>query len=58
MVIWSGEDDNADTLNPRLCAAGADLRRVHTVCGVIDQGESFPFDPSQDIAALRGYLNR
>jgi putative DNA primase/helicase len=53
VVIWSGEDDNADTLNPRLRAAGADLHRVHTVGGVIDQGESFPFDPSRDMAALR-----
>ena len=56
VVIWSGEDDNADTLNPRLRAAGADLRRVHTVGGVIDQGESFPFDPSQDMAALRAAI--
>jgi putative DNA primase/helicase len=53
VVIWSGEDDNADTLNPRLRAAGADLQRVHTVGGVIDQGESYPFDPSRDMAALR-----
>lgn len=57
VVIWSGEDDNADTLNPRLRAAGADLQRVHTVGGVIDQGESFPFDPSRDMAALRDAIS-
>lgn len=57
VVIWSGEDDNADTLNPRLRAAGADLRLVHTVGGVIDQGESFPFDPSRDMAALRDAIS-
>lgn len=57
VVIWSGEDDNADTLNPRLRAAGADLQRVHTVGGVIDQGESYPFDPSRDMAALRDAIS-
>jgi putative DNA primase/helicase len=57
VVIWSGEDDNADTLNPRLRAAGADLQRVHTVGGIIDQGESYPFDPSRDMAALRDAIS-
>ncbi len=57
VVIWSGEDDDADTLNPRLRAAGADLQRVHTVGGVIDQGESYPFDPSRDMAALRDAIS-
>jgi putative DNA primase/helicase len=56
VVIWSGEDDNADTLNPRLRAAGADLRRVHVVSGVIDQGQSYAFDPARDMDALRDAL--
>lgn len=56
VVIWSGEDDNADTLNPRLRAAGANLERVHTVGGVIDKGQSYPFDPASDIDALREAL--
>lgn len=56
VVIWSGEDDNADTLNPRLRAAGADLRRVHVVSGVIDEGQSFAFDPARDMDALRDAL--
>ncbi|HGE2296536.1 TPA: AAA family ATPase, partial [Pseudomonas aeruginosa] len=30
-IIWSSEDDPADTIVPRLAAAGADLRRVHII---------------------------
>lgn len=56
VVIWSGEDDNADTLNPRLRAAGADMGRVHTVGHVIESGESYPFDPARDLDALREAL--
>lgn len=52
VVIWSGEDDDADTLNPRLRAAGADTRRVRTVARVVDGGESYPFDPARDLDAL------
>lgn len=52
VVIWSGEDDDADTLNPRLRAAGADTRRVLTVARVVDSGESYPFDPARDLDAL------
>ena len=56
VVIWSGEDDNADTLNPRLRAAGADMGRLHVVSGVIDQGQSYAFDPARDMNALRDAL--
>jgi putative DNA primase/helicase len=35
VVFLSAEDDPADTLRPRLEAAGADLSRVHIVDGVI-----------------------
>jgi putative DNA primase/helicase len=53
VLMWSGEDDPADTLVPRLAAAGADLRRVHFVRSVIDgNGEIQPFDPSRDIPLL------
>lgn len=52
VVIWSGEDDDADTLNPRLRAAGADTRRVRTVGRMVDGGESYPFDPARDLDAL------
>lgn len=53
VAIWSGEDDPADTLIPRLLACGADLRRVHIVRGVTEDGEKRSFDPSTDISLLR-----
>jgi len=53
VVIWSGEDDDADTLNPRLRAAGADTARVRTVGRVVEGGESYPFDPARDLDILR-----
>ena len=56
VVIWSGEDDNADTLNPRLRAAGADMQRVHVIERVIDRGEAYPFDPARDMDVLREAL--
>lgn len=53
-LIWSSEDDSADTLVPRLAAAGADLTRVHIIQGRINaQGDADPFDPANDIALLR-----
>jgi putative DNA primase/helicase len=51
-VIWSGEDDPADTLAPRLIAAGADMTRVHFVGDVLDLGERRAFDPAADMPAL------
>ncbi len=53
VVFWSGEDDNADTLNPRLRAAGADMSRVLTVDGMAEGGDRYPFDPARDMDALR-----
>ena len=53
-LIWSSEDDPADTLVPRLTAAGADLSRVHIIQGRTNaQGDADPFDPANDIALLR-----
>jgi AAA domain-containing protein/bifunctional DNA primase/polymerase-like protein len=51
-VIWSGEDDPADTLAPRLLAAGADLTRVKFVGDVTEDGKRYPFDPSRDVPKL------
>ena len=56
VVFWSGEDDNADTLNPRLRAAGANMSKVFMVNGVIEDGERYPFDPARDMDALRAAL--
>jgi putative DNA primase/helicase len=52
VLIWSGEDDPADTLLPRLLAAGADRSRCHFVIGTRIQGEVQSFDPARDMAAL------
>jgi putative DNA primase/helicase len=52
VLIWSGEDDPADTLVPRLQAAGADMARVHFVDCVRDTHGTRTFDPAQDMPAL------
>lgn len=53
VLIWSGEDDPADTLLPRLLAAKANKNRVFFVTGARTNGEMRAFDPSRDMAALR-----
>jgi putative DNA primase/helicase len=58
VVIWSGEDDPADTLVPRLISAGADLRRIHLVQGAREDGRSRTFDPSRDMGALKEAVRR
>jgi putative DNA primase/helicase len=60
VLIWSGEDDPADTLVPRLDASGADLRRVHFLTGTRDTatGEILSFDPSRDIPAIEALAKR
>lgn len=52
VLIWSGEDDPADTLLPRLLAAGADRSRCYFVSGTRIDGEMQSFDPARDMAAL------
>lgn len=56
VVLWSGEDDAADTLAPRLRAAGADMTRVHIVRGVRRGTHLCGFDPATDTAALADAL--
>lgn len=56
VLIWSGEDDVADTLVPRLRAAGADLSRVQFVGEVREGADSYPFDPARDVPTLAGAL--
>ena len=54
ILIWSGEDDPADTLLPRLLAAGADRARCHFIQGTRDKdGGIQPFDPARDLPGLR-----
>lgn len=52
VLIWSGEDDPADTLLPRLIASGADRSRCYFVSGTRINGEVEAFDPARDMAAL------
>lgn len=52
VLMWSGEDDPADTLLPRLIAAGADRSRCYFVQGTRIDGELQAFDPARDMAAL------
>ena len=52
VLVWSGEDDVADTLLPRLIAAGADAKRVHFVGEAHRKGEKAPFNLARDIPLL------
>ncbi len=53
VLIWSGEDDVADTLAPRLLAMGADMTRLHFVAGMTIRGDRVAFDPAKHMEALR-----
>jgi len=52
ILIWSGEDDAADTLLPRLIAAGADRNKCFFVQGTQVNGEIRSFEPSRDMLSL------
>ena len=52
VLMWSGEDDPADTLLPRLIAAGADRSKVFFISGTRVNGEVTPFDPARDMVQL------
>ncbi|GAB3737332.1 hypothetical protein GCM10028794_19080 [Silanimonas algicola] len=52
VLVWSGEDDPADTIAPRLAAAGADMCRVHAIESVRIDGMPVPFDPAEHLPEL------
>lgn len=52
VLVWSGEDDPADTIAPRLAAAGADLSRIHAVDSVRIDGQPVAFDPAAHVPEL------
>ena len=52
VLVWSGEDDPADTLLPRLLVAGGDPKRFHIVSSTVDRDGPRQFDPATDIPAL------
>lgn len=56
VVIWSGEDDPADTLIPRLALSGADLSRVYFISDVREGAERRSFDPARDMEPLQRKL--
>lgn len=58
VLIWSGEDDPADTLLPRLLASGAKRSRVYFVSGTRIGGDEQAFDPARDMAALQREAER
>lgn len=58
VLIWSGEDDPADTLLPRLLAADADRNRIYFIKGTCIGGEEHPFDPARDLPAILGAVEK
>jgi putative DNA primase/helicase len=59
VVIWSGEDDPADTLVPRLISTGAELGGIYFIGDVADgRGDRRPFDPAVDVPRLQTEIAR
>lgn len=56
VVVWSGEDDPADTLVPRLVLSGADLSRVYFISDMLDGDGRRSFDPARDMEPLQRKL--
>lgn len=52
VVIWTGEDGVADTIIPRLIAAGANMNRVWILTCTEENGRQRSFDPSMDLERL------
>jgi len=53
ILIWSGEDDHADVIVPRLQAMGADLAAIYLVqASVNKKGKKRAFEPSADMPLL------
>lgn len=59
VIILSSEDDAADTIRPRLDAAGADVQRVFILDAVINKtGEQRSFNLAADIDHLRQMIEK
>jgi putative DNA primase/helicase len=53
VLIWTSEDDPADTLVPRLIRMGADLSRIEFIEEAIPPGaKSRPFNPATDMPGV------
>jgi len=54
VLIWSSEDDPADTIKPRLMAVNADPTRYGIISGTVDEnGVRDAFDAGRDMDSLR-----
>ena len=58
VLMLSAEDDVADTIKPRLEAAGADVSRVHVLDAVLVDDGRRTFDISRDVDRLGDQLKR
>ena len=60
VILLSGEDDNSDTVKPRLRAAGADMDNVHSLSAVIinDDGSRRGLVLDRDANLLRDAIHR
>lgn len=52
VLVWSAEDDPADSLLPRFLAGGGDPRLIHFVGHIAEDGRRRPFDPARDFGDL------
>ncbi|WP_263373913.1 AAA family ATPase [Granulicella aggregans] len=57
VMLWSSEDGLADTIKPRLVAAGANTDRVFTPTKTTENGRERMFDPATDIDLVRQHLD-
>jgi putative DNA primase/helicase len=58
-LIWSGEDDPADTLVPRMLAMGADMTHIHFISGMqMSSADVVPFDPANHMSDLSDTVER
>ncbi len=60
VVLLSAEDDPADTIRPRLDAAGANVKRIHLLKGVASQTPNCPatFNLENDLPSLVSALKQ
>lgn len=52
VVFWTCEDGLADTIIPRLIAAGANMDRVFVLTGTEENGRQRAFNPAKDLERL------
>lgn len=52
VIYWSSKDGIADTIVPRLIAAGADMNHIHVIGGTTENGRSRKFNFATDIEKL------